>query len=88
MAPVDVAMQWRPASEFDLWSVTTKLARGGPGRYGQDGIYLYRFQLWWTRPGGTRQLVTRWFTDPFARQTDIGMLAAIGCSRTPPPPFA
>src|ERR1700730_2792550 len=23
--PVDVAMQWQPASEFDLWSVTTSL---------------------------------------------------------------
>jgi 1,4-alpha-glucan branching enzyme len=85
--PVDVAMQWQPASEFDLWSVTTILAPGGPGRYGREGIYLYRFQLWWTPPGGTRQLVTRWFTDPFARQTDIGMLAAISCSRAPPSPF-
>jgi hypothetical protein len=40
-----------------------------------------------TRPGGSRQLVTRWFTDPFARQTDIGMLAAVNCGRTPPAPF-
>lgn len=85
--PVDVDMQWDPASELDLWSVTTNLAPGGPGRYGQEGLYLYRYQLWWTRPGGSRQLVTRWFTDPFARQTDIGMLAAVSCTRTLPAAF-
>ncbi|MBV9017021.1 MAG: hypothetical protein JO058_15340, partial [Alphaproteobacteria bacterium] len=85
--PVDVGMRWDPASQLDLWSVTTTLTPAGPGRYGQEGIYLYRYQLWWTRPGGSRQLVTRWFTDPFARQTDIGLLAAVGCFRTPPASF-
>ncbi len=85
--PVDVPLTWQAGSALDLWSATSQLAAGA-GHYGQEGIYLYRFQLWWTPPGGTRQLITGWFTDPFARQTDLGMLSAVTCSRTPAAPFA
>jgi 1,4-alpha-glucan branching enzyme len=49
--------------------------------FGQEGTYLYRYQLWWTPPGGSRQLLTRWFTDPFARMTDVGELSAVTLDR-------
>jgi 1,4-alpha-glucan branching enzyme len=81
--PVDVKLTWQ-AGELDLWMVTTQIARGA-GHYGLDGIYLYRFQLLWTSPAGQQQVVSNWFTDPFSRQTDVGMLAAVNCSSAPVP---
>ncbi len=31
--------------------------------------------------------MTEWFPDPFARETDLGMLSAVTCLKTQPPPF-
>lgn len=88
--PVNVTLAWQlsPVSGLDLWTATTELEPNPQSHYGQDGIYLYRFQLWWTPSGGQRTLLSRWFTDPFAQQTDVGMLAAVPCSRVPVAPFA
>jgi len=85
--PVDVSLAWQQGSELDLWSATAELQPDPKSHYGQDGIYFYRFQLWWTPAGGQRTLITRWFTDPFARQTDVGMLAAVPCAHVPAQPF-
>jgi maltooligosyltrehalose trehalohydrolase len=85
--PVDVSLAWTAGSALDLWTVTTPLTNDPKSHYGQDGVYLYRFQLYWTPPAGKRTLITRWFTDPFARQTDVGMLAAVPCSRLAAPAF-
>ncbi len=86
--PVDVSLDWQPGSILDLWNVTAVLQPDPRSHYGQDGVYLYRFQLWWKPAGGQRTLITRWFTDPFAQQTDVGMLAAVPCSHLPAQPFA
>jgi 1,4-alpha-glucan branching enzyme len=86
--PVDVSLAWQPGSALDLWTATTELQPSPLSHYGQDGIYLYRYQLWWIPAGGEKTLITRWFTDPFARQTDVGMLAAVPCARVPVAPFA
>ncbi|HEY0525915.1 MAG TPA: alpha-amylase family glycosyl hydrolase [Stellaceae bacterium] len=89
--PVDVPMAWQQGSSLDLWSAEAKVTPGGgsPGRFGSEGTYLYRYQLSWTPPGGgTPQLVTRWFTDPFARQAEIGRLAAVTVTRNPVASFA
>src|ERR1035438_4820871 len=75
--PVDVSLGWQQGSDLDLWTATAEIQPDPNSHYGQDGIYLYRFQLWWTPAGGQRTLISRWFTDPFARQTDVGMLAAV-----------
>ena len=74
---VNVPLVWTAGSPLDLWTVTTPLAVNPANHFGLAGIYLYRYQLWQTPPGGTRTLVSLWFTDPFARQTDVGLLAAV-----------
>jgi maltooligosyltrehalose trehalohydrolase len=86
--PVNIAMIWQAGSALDLWTATATLTLDPNSHYGRDGLYLYRFQLWWAPAGGTRQLITEWFTDPFARETDLGMLSAVTCARQPPPPFS
>jgi 1,4-alpha-glucan branching enzyme len=60
-----------------LWraDVTTPLKAGAS--FGQPGTYLYHYQLLQNLPGSaTPRIVTRWFTDPFARETDVGELSA------------
>jgi maltooligosyltrehalose trehalohydrolase len=85
--PVDVSMAWTAGSALDLWAATATLNPDPHSHYGQEGLYLYRFQLFWTPPGDARQLITEWFPDPFARETDLGMLSAVTCTRQPAPPF-
>jgi maltooligosyltrehalose trehalohydrolase len=84
---VDQPMIWSAGSALDLWTTTAILISDPASHYGQEGLYLYRFQLWWTPAGGARQLVTEWFTDPFARETDLGMLSAVTCTKVQVPPF-
>jgi 1,4-alpha-glucan branching enzyme len=76
--PQDTPLAWKNGHALDLWSGTVSLPP-------VDGVYLYRYQLSWTPPGGSPQLVTRWFTDPFARQTEIGRLSAVTLARNPAP---
>jgi maltooligosyltrehalose trehalohydrolase len=83
--PVDTPLSWNSGHPLDLWSATTSVSVRAGTNFGKEGVYLYRYQLWWTPPGGSRQLITRWFTDPFARQTDVGRLSAVVLSRTPTP---
>src|SRR5688572_29977582 len=51
---------WHNGSALDLWDVTVDLGAGGTGHFGQEGSYVYRFQLL----RGT-EVVTPWFADPF-----------------------
>jgi len=62
------------ASEYDLWTATVDITADlTPGtHFGQPGTYVYRYQL---LKGGA--VVCTWFTDPFARATGIGELAAV-----------
>src|SRR5437764_6416588 len=68
---------------LDLWGTTVSLQPSATSNFGQEGVYVYRYQLFWTPPTGTRQIVTRWFTDPFARRTDLGLLSAFVLIRNP-----
>lgn len=81
--PVDKSLTWNQGHPLDLWSVTIPVQPIAGTHFGAEGTYLYRFQLWWTPPSGARRLVTLWFTDPFARQTDIGELSAVDLYRNP-----
>ena len=83
--PQDVPLAWHTDHRLDLWSATVPIQPRVGTHFGSEGLYLYRFQLWWTPPGGARQLITRWFTDPFARQTDVGRLSAVMLARSPTP---
>src|SRR5581483_2361697 len=79
------ALTWTAAHPLDLWTVNVPILPVANTNFGQPGRYLYRYQLWWTAPLGQRSLVTLWFTDPFARETDIGLLSAVTVGETPTP---
>jgi maltooligosyltrehalose trehalohydrolase len=79
----DSHLAWNAGHPLDLWSASVAVPVIAGTHFGAAGIYLYRFQLWWTPPGGTPRLITRWFTDPFARQTDVGRLSAVVLAPTP-----
>jgi maltooligosyltrehalose trehalohydrolase len=83
--PQDSHLLWNSTHPLDLWSATVPVQPIVGTHFGSEGLYLYRFQLWFTPSGGQRQVVTRWFTDPFARQTDIGLLSAVMLARNPAP---
>jgi len=69
-------LNWENGSALDLWTVLVPLAVVAGTNFGQPGVYLYRYQLLQNTPGGGSQVVTEWFTDPFALATDIGELSA------------
>jgi 1,4-alpha-glucan branching enzyme len=71
--PKEFWMNWRGGSALDLWEASVALApETPPNHFGQEGRYLYRYQLLLAdgRP------VTFWFSDPFARATGLGTLSA------------
>ncbi len=80
--PQDTSLKWNATHPLGLWSAPVPVQPVAGTNFGNEGLYLYRFQLWWTPPGGKRQLITRWFTDPFATQTDVGLLSAVKVSNT------
>jgi maltooligosyltrehalose trehalohydrolase len=83
-------LTWTSGHPLDLWSFASPITTASPpSSFGQAGTYLYRFQLLWAAPGSgeTPQVVTLWFTDPFARATEIGQLSAFTLSANPLPPF-
>ena len=82
---VDVELAWQPGQQLDLWTTTTELQKDPNSHYGQDGIYLYRYQLWHKSSNDTP--VTMWATDPFSYRTDVGLLAGVEFNRTPATSF-
>lgn len=70
------ALAWQQGSALDLWTATVPLTPVAGTHFGLPGLHLYRFELWWTAPGGTRQCVCPWVTDPFAREAEIGRMSA------------
>ncbi len=64
-------------SPNNLWQAIVSIPITPGTHFGQPGTYLYRYQLLQKLPGTpTSQVLVRWFTDPFARATDIGELSA------------
>jgi maltooligosyltrehalose trehalohydrolase len=59
---------------LDLWTATVDMSNPAlkVGRFGSPGTYLYRYRV--RRPDG--QVLVDWMTDPFARATGTGQLAA------------
>jgi 1,4-alpha-glucan branching enzyme len=62
------------ATGLDLWTAAVDLGQPAlkRGHFGGSGTYLYRYRI--RRPDGS--VLCPWFTDPFARQTGPGQLAA------------
>jgi 1,4-alpha-glucan branching enzyme len=73
-------LSWHNGSPLDLWDVTIDPTANADGNFGQEGKYLYRFQL---LRGG--QVVNFWFSDPFGRATGRGTVSAFTIGG--PPPF-
>jgi 1,4-alpha-glucan branching enzyme len=83
IAPRDFDLQHQAGHPLDLWRGSIPLAAAGTN-FGRPGTYLYRYQLLRSDPSrGQRTVVTLWFTDPFARETDIGDLSAFTVGSTP-----
>ena len=61
---------WWRGGPHDLWDFTLRLEPGA-GHFGQEGQYLYRYQL--VRVG---EVVAFWFSDPFALASGTGSLSA------------
>ena len=84
IAPRDFPLQWQPGSLLDLWSANVSIDPVAGTNFGNEGSYLYRYQLQWAPAGqATKNVVTKWFVDPFARATDIGELSAFTLTKTP-----
>jgi 1,4-alpha-glucan branching enzyme len=77
--PQDFSLNWHSGHPLDLWSKPVPISPVPNTSFGREGVYLYRYQLWW-RNGQDRKLITLWFTDPFARATDVGRLSAFTLS--------
>lgn len=91
ITPQDTALEWVAGSANDLWTATVPIEPPGAasaataGRFGQPGTYLYYFQLF---QGAGKTPLVEWFTDPFARDTDIGELSAVMVPADGPDAFA
>jgi len=71
--PREFWMSWRSGSQLDLWETSFALTPlTDAGHFGQEGTYLYRYQLLL----GDGRPVTFWFSDPFGRATGLGTLSA------------
>lgn len=81
--PNDFSLAWQNGHPLDLWSLTVPIQPDPATNFGKLGQYLYRYQLWWSGPGGSKRLITSWITDPFARATEVGRMSAFTLSRTP-----
>jgi 1,4-alpha-glucan branching enzyme len=81
--PQNQALIWDSGTVLDLWNTDMTLEGSDASHAGRAGTYLYRFQLLWTPPGGQAQTITEFFTDPFARSTDLGLMAAVELTLTP-----
>ena len=71
--PRSIDLSWRTDHHYDLWETTLELmpSPDSDSHFGQAGRYLYRYQL--SRHG---EIVTFWFSDPFARLTGAGTRSA------------
>jgi len=84
IAPRDFPLRWQQGSVLDLWSANVSIDPVEGTNFGSEGSYLYRYQLQWAPAGQpTKNVVTKWFVDPFARATDIGELSAFTLTKTP-----
>ena len=76
--PMDFALSPVLDHPLQLWEARVAVPPKSQTNFGKSGTYLYRYQLLRKAPpSGTPPVVTRWFTDPFARMTDdVGELSA------------
>jgi 1,4-alpha-glucan branching enzyme len=76
--PKDFYLSWINGSPLDRWTASVPLATDPASHFGQNGTYLYRFQLL----RGSHE-VTFWFSDPFGRAAGLGTLSAFALTGGP-----
>jgi 1,4-alpha-glucan branching enzyme len=85
--PRDFPLSFDPDHPLGLWSATVNVPSqpAGAGHFGSPGRYLYRYRLL-----RQQNVVTSFFTDPFAREAGPATLAAFRLPdpARPQPPFA
>jgi maltooligosyltrehalose trehalohydrolase len=85
VAPLDFPLQAVVGHPLNLWQTQVAIPLKVGTHLGQPGTYLYRYQLQQT-VDDTTTVVTSWFTDPFAQQTDdVGLLSAFVASEATNP---
>src|SRR5258708_7387908 len=74
---MDFPLQAVANTPYNLWQSEVTIPLKSGTHFGQPGRYLYRYQLRQSVPGtNSPQVIAKWFTDPFARNTDVGLLSA------------
>ena len=74
---LDFSLAQVAGSQNTLWQASITIPVVASTHLGQAGTYLYYYQLLQTLANSdTKRVVTDWFTDPFARETDVGPLCA------------
>jgi 1,4-alpha-glucan branching enzyme len=68
--PVNHDMTWLADSDHDLWQANVNITPLAGTHYGQEGRYLYRYQLL-----KHQHPIVTWFSDPFAREAGPGTLS-------------
>lgn len=81
--PREFYLEWVEGSENDLWQTTVELT-GGPLHFGDEGSYVYRYQLL-REVAGAELVVVQWFADPFGQESGRGALSAFTVNRTVTP---
>ncbi len=76
ITPRQYTLQQVDGSENNLWQGRFQIKPEEGTHFGQPGTYLYRYQLFQDVGEETKKIIVRWFTDPFALATDIGLLSA------------
>ena len=80
VATMDFPLQPSQGDPYNLWQADVHIPTVPGTSFGTAGRYLYRYQL--TQAG---RVVTKWFTDPFARATDdVGQLSAFATAGSEP----
>lgn len=85
IVPREFVLKQTGGSDYNLWQARIAIKTEKGTHFGLPGTYLYRYQLLRTEPGtNNKQVVVRWFTDPFAQATDIGLLSAFATPGSEP----
>jgi len=66
-----LSLNFDASHSLGLWSLDFDVAQFSSGHFGQDGEYLYRFELW-----QSGRLITKHFSDPFAMRVGPGFLVS------------
>lgn len=69
--PRQFLMNWQAGAAPGLWAASIPLLGDPSSHFGQEGKYLYRYQLL-----RENEAVTFWFKDPFGRDSGLGTLSA------------